>query len=100
MFVVVWAFRPNPAREAEFVQAYGPAGAWAELFRSDPRYLGGDLLRPADGSGRYLTLDRWLSRAGFEAFRTARREEYEALDLACAALTATEERVGEYECEE
>jgi heme-degrading monooxygenase HmoA len=100
MFVVVWAFRPNPAREADFVREYGPDGAWVNLFRSDPRYLGSELFRPADGSGRYLTLDRWQSRAAFEAFRTARRDEYEALDRACEALTASEERVGEYETQE
>jgi heme-degrading monooxygenase HmoA len=97
MFVVVWAFRPNPAREPEFVEAYGPNGTWVALFRSDPRYLGSDLLRPADGSERYLTLDRWRSREAYEAFRTARRDEYEAIDRACEALTASEERIGEFE---
>lgn len=100
MFVIVWAFRPNPAREAEFVEAYGPAGAWVTLFRTDPRYLGSELLRPADGSGRYLTVDRWRTRAAFEAFRAARRDEYDALDRACEALTASEERLGEYDFEE
>ena len=100
MFVVVWAFRPNPAREADFVEAYGPDGAWVALFRSDPGYFGTEVLQPADGSGRYLTLDRWQTRAAFEAFRAARRDEYEILDRICEALTSSEEHVGEYECEE
>jgi heme-degrading monooxygenase HmoA len=96
VYVIVWAFRPRPGREPEFERAYGPAGDWVALFRAAPGYLGTDLLRAADGSGRYLTVDRWESRAAYEAFRAARRAEYEALDRAGGTLTASEERVGDY----
>jgi heme-degrading monooxygenase HmoA len=96
VYVIVWAFRPRPGREAEFERAYGPAGDWVALFRQAPGYLGTELLRPADDAGRYLTVDRWESRAAYEAFRAARRALYEALDRACEPMTASEERVGEY----
>jgi len=71
VYVIVWAFRPWPGREIEFEQAYGPVGRWAILFREAPGYLGTDLLRAADGSGRYLTVDRWQSPQAQEAFRAA-----------------------------
>jgi heme-degrading monooxygenase HmoA len=96
VYVIVWTFRPWPGRAAEFEREYGPAGGWAALSRDAPGYLGSDLLRAADGSDRYLTVDRWESSAAYEAFWAARRTEYEALDRACAALTASEERVGDY----
>ena len=96
MFVIVWAFRPRPGREAEFERAYGPEGGWAGLFRQAPEYLGTDLFRAADGSGRHLTVDRWQSREAYEAFRAARRAEYEALDRTGEQLTASEEPLGDY----
>jgi len=96
VYVIVWKFRPQPGREVEFERAYGPAGDWGTLFRGAPGYVGTDLFRAADGSGQYLTVDRWESRAAYEAFRVARRAEYEAMDRACEALTASEERVGDY----
>ena len=83
MYVIVWTFRPRPGRAADFEWEYGPAGSWAALFRDAPGYyLGTDLLRAADGSGHDLTVDRWKSSAAYEAFRVARRAEYEALDRA------------------
>jgi heme-degrading monooxygenase HmoA len=96
VYVIVWAFRPRPGREADFERAYGPAGAWVALFRQAPGYLGTELFRPAEDAGQYLTVDRWDSRAAYEAFRAERRAEYDALDRACEGLTASEERVGEY----
>jgi heme-degrading monooxygenase HmoA len=96
VYVIVWAFRPRPGREPEFEQAYGPGGGWATLFREAPAYLGTELLRAVGGPGRYLTVDRWQSRAAYEAFRAARPAEYEALDQACEALTSSEERVGDF----
>jgi heme-degrading monooxygenase HmoA len=96
VYVIVWAFRPRPGREVEFERAYGPRGSWVTLFREAPGYLGTELLRAADGSGRYLTVDRWESQGVYEAFRVARRAEYEALDHACETLTASEERVGDF----
>jgi heme-degrading monooxygenase HmoA len=96
VYVLIWAFRPGPGREIEFEQAYGPRGSWADLFQKAPGYLGTDLLRAADDSGRYLTVDRWQSRGAYEAFRVSRPAEYEILDRACEALTASEERLGDY----
>jgi hypothetical protein len=46
--------------------------------------------------GRYQTLDRWESREAYEAFRAPRRAEYDARDHAGEALTASEDRLGDY----
>ncbi|HET8948259.1 MAG TPA: NUDIX domain-containing protein [Candidatus Polarisedimenticolia bacterium] len=93
--VLVWEFAPAAGREAEFERAYGPEGDWARLFRRDPAYLGTELLRGA--AGRYLTLDRWLSRAAFEAFKKREAAEYAALDRRMEALTSHEAALGSFD---
>ncbi len=40
MFVVVWQFEIAEEKVAAFEAAYGPDGAWAELFRASADYLG------------------------------------------------------------
>jgi heme-degrading monooxygenase HmoA len=96
MFVVVWQFEIAEEKIAGFEAAYGPAGAWAELFGTSPKYLGTELLHDAYVPGSYLTIDRWVSEEDFRAFRKDHDPEYEALDRACDPLTSRETRIGAY----
>jgi heme-degrading monooxygenase HmoA len=96
-YAIVWELRPRPGREEEFERAYGPEGDWARLFRRAEGYLGTELLRDPAGPGRYLTIDRWASRAAFAAFKRAHGAEYEALDRACEGLTERESSLGSFE---
>jgi len=88
MFVVVWHFEIAEEKVAAFEAAYGPAGAWAQLFRASPNYLGTELLRDAYIPGSYLTIDRWASEEDFRAFRKDHDPEYESLDRTCDASPA------------
>lgn len=96
MFVVVWKFEIAEDKVPSFEAAYGPEGAWAQLFRSAPNYLGTELLRDAYVPGAYLTIDRWASEDAFRAFRKDHDQEYEQLDRACDSLTSSETRIGAY----
>ena len=96
MFVVIWQFEIAEEKIAAFEAAYGPEGAWAQLFRSSPDYQGTELLRDAYISGNYLTIDRWTNEDAFRAFRKDRDAEYEALDRQCDALTGREMRIGAF----
>ncbi len=96
MFVVVWQFEIAEEKMAGFESAYGSSGAWAQLFRSSPKYLGTELLRDAYIPGVYLTIDRWASEEDFRAFRKEHDQEYETLDRACDDLTGRETRIGAY----
>ena len=96
MFVVVWQFEIAEDKVAGFEAAYGTDGAWAQLFRTSPEYLGTELLRDAYVPGNYLTIDRWSSEQAFRAFRKDHDGEYEVLDRKCDALTGRETRVGAY----
>lgn len=96
-FLVVWEYDVAPAQQAAFEKAYASDGAWAAFFSADPDYVGTRLARHGDRSGTYLTIDRWRSRAAYEAFNTAHRSRYEELDRGFAALTESERCVGTYE---
>ena len=96
MFVVVWQFEIAEEKIAAFEAAYGPEGAWAQLFRNSPEYQGTELLRDAYVPGKYLTIDRWTSEEAFRAFRKTHDADYETLDRACDALTSRETRIGAY----
>ena len=65
-----------------------------DFFRRGTGFVGTDLLRDEAG---YVTIDRWTSKTDYERFRSAREEEYAALDEKLAELTEAEEKLGEYE---
>jgi heme-degrading monooxygenase HmoA len=96
MFVVVWQFEIGEENVPAFEAAYGREGAWAQLFRSSPNYLGTELLRDAYIPGSYLTVDRWASEDDFRAFRKDHDAEYESLDRSSDSLTSRETRIGAY----
>ena len=96
MFVVIWNFEIAKEKVAGFEAAYGPEGAWAQLFRTSPDYHGTELLRDAYVPGSYLTIDRWTSEEAFRAFRKNHDADYEKLDRQCDDLTGRETRVGAY----
>jgi heme-degrading monooxygenase HmoA len=97
MYVILWRFRPLEGLESEFERAYGPSGEWALLFRRGDGYLGTELLRRFDDPGEYLTLDRWASRAAYEAFRERFSSEYRQLDRRLEELTEEEALIGTFE---
>ncbi|SRR6266496_4783149 len=96
-FTVVWEFHVPASQLRAFEKAYGPEGAWAQLFRTGEGYVRTDLLRDRDTPGRYLTIDYWVSRRAFLNFKKRKRAEYESLDEKCAAFTGKEKMLGEFE---
>lgn len=96
MIVIVWEFRVQPDRAADFERAYGPEGDWARLFRRSPAYRGTELLRDPQDPERYLTLDRWEDASDFEAFKARNGDGYRALDAICEPLCSDERLVGRF----
>jgi heme-degrading monooxygenase HmoA len=94
---LVWQFETDAARQADFEAAYGAEGEWARLFRQSDGYLGTELYRTMGEVPRYVTVDRWISRGAFDAFRLRYGAEYAALDERCGLLTAREAFLGDGE---
>ena len=95
--VRLWKFRPPRGREADFAEAYGSTGVWAQLFGRASGYRGTDLFRPADDGGWWLTVDRWVSERDFEAFQERFGQEYRELDVELEGLSGEEQFVGIFE---
>ena len=95
-FTALWKFHVKPESISTFEKIYSPDGAWAQLFRQSPDYLGTELLRDLDHPGCYLTLDRWISREALQRFKQNHHAGYAALDKKCEALTESEVFLGDF----
>lgn len=94
MYEIIWEYEVEASRAQAFEAFHGPDGVWARLFRSADGFLETVLFRDVARPGHYLTLDRWSSRATYEAFRVDARVDYERLDAAGAGLALTERPLG------
>ena len=97
MFVRVWRFRPKGGFEDEFEALYGGDGAWTRLFRLGRGYLGTDVERVTDTPPVYRPIDRWESRAAWDAFRREYGALYDSLDRQAELVTDMEQLVEEFD---
>lgn len=97
MFIILWEYRVRQEKLNEFMRTYAADGAWAELFKKADGYLGTELMQDKTQPERFLTIDRWNSKANFEAFQARWQIEYEALDKQCEGLTESEILLGRWE---
>src|SRR5215469_3313233 len=95
-YVIVWEFMVKPGVGAEFVEKYGPEGAWARFFRQSEGYIRTELVKDVAAERRFLTLDYWKSEEEFNRFRKQHLAEYERLDKEFAGLTKQETRLGAF----
>lgn len=97
MVCVIWQFVAHADKTAEFERAYSKSGPWVELFRRVPGYRSTMLLKDAENSRRYITVDCWKNLASFVAVRERFATEYEELDRNCEELVEDERRIGIFE---
>jgi len=82
--------------EAQFIEAYGAEGAWAQLFGQAPGFVGVELTRSVSHPSRFFTFDTWESSAAYQSFCEKNSAAYGALDLKLAGLTDWERKVGAF----
>lgn len=97
MVVIIWEYRVNRSRVADFEKIYGEHGAWVELFQKGSGYLGTALLRNSNDPYHYMTIDRWQSYANYESFLSTWKKEYQNLDTQSEDLTDQEISLGKWE---
>lgn len=100
MYTVVWSFDVKPDQVKAFERMYGPDGDWVRLFRRAPGFAGTELRRETDRRAHYLTIDRWRTREDYRRFKETFASEYALLDVRCAGLTESEQKVGDFEMNE
>ncbi len=91
---VLWEYLVKSEFLEQFVEIYGPHGAWAELFARYPGYLGTDLVRDTANDRRFITKDRWVSYAAYSDMKHRSRKVYQAIDEQCEKLTVDETYIG------
>jgi heme-degrading monooxygenase HmoA len=94
MYRIVWEYSVRAEAVEKFKRIYGAEGAWIELFKRSPDYVGTDLYSSVNDPNRYITVDRWRTRTGYEQFRKANATDYAALDDSCETLLAHERTLG------
>ena len=100
MYVYLWEFFvPDEHRQA-FERDYADGGAWTQLFRRAPGYVGTELLADRELPGRYVTIDRWTDLAAYKAFRLDYADDYRALDTQCEGYTRREVALGTFDAVE
>jgi heme-degrading monooxygenase HmoA len=90
MYLILWEYNVKAENQSEFEETYSPTGAWASLFKKGAGYLGMELLRDEENPLRYLTIDRWASKAEYEAFLSTWEQAYAQMDAQCEGLTERE----------
>lgn len=95
-YIAIWEFTVPADQTSAFIEAYGPAGLWAQLFRRAAGYRGSELYQDRETPHRFVTLDFWLSEQSWRDFTTAFAADYEALDRSCEHLTTSERPLGSF----
>jgi heme-degrading monooxygenase HmoA len=95
-YTYLWEFLVDPEDETQFVEHYGPDGAWVRLFEQAEGFIETRLLKDKDRPGRYVTMDRWTCLSAYEAFRERFAVAYAALDQHCEGLTQSEVSMGAF----
>lgn len=98
VFARIWAYSVESRSRPRFEGVYGPDGEWAALFRRGDGYLGTELLSDESDVHRYLTIDYWVSKEAWIAFRDRFSEAYQDMDRRCDTLIAGETHVGDFLC--
>jgi heme-degrading monooxygenase HmoA len=100
VLVILWEYMVRPERLADFEQLYRPDGAWVELFRRSPGFVGTTLLRDAHNAHRFVIEDRWTSEASYEAFKLEFATEYEQLSARGERSFRAEHLIGRFDSTE
>lgn len=95
-FAYMWEFIVPEASRREFEAHYAPGGSWGQMFRQHSGYIETVLLHDLELPQRYVTVDRWVSREAYDAFRSTCAAEYEQLDRQCEGLASEETFMGAF----
>jgi hypothetical protein len=99
MFVVLWEFDVKSECIEKFTIAYAASGDWARLFAADPQFREKRLLQNISEPLRFVTMDIWESRAGYERFLNEKADAYGDLDAKCADWTTAERHLNSFDAD-
>ena len=87
MVEIVWEFVVKEGAIGQFELAYGPGGAWSNLFARSPGFRGITVLRDTKNRRRYLAIDVWDTEGQREQTLAECEGEYAELEAALGEWT-------------
>jgi hypothetical protein len=96
MIEIVWEYIVKEEARGHFELAYGPGGAWSELFARSPGFRGITVLRDTDNPRRYLTVDIWDAAGQREQALAECEAETAELEAALGEWTESRTAVGTF----
>lgn len=95
MYYIIWSYRIDQGKQAQFEKEYSRNGTWFKFFEECDDYLGTELIKNND-DGSYLLIDKWISKETYDRFVSDNSPKYNELNDHLQNLYAIESRVGEY----
>ncbi|MDF2178597.1 antibiotic biosynthesis monooxygenase [Aliiglaciecola sp. CAU 1673] len=96
LFTYIWEYRVANKNLDEFVRLYGPQGEWVTLFKKADGYIGTELLQDQYDSNRFITIDKWRSKADWQSFAEEYRHAFNLIDATGEQLTQSERMIGQF----
>jgi len=94
MIEIISEFVIKEEARGRFELAYGPGGAWGQVFARSPGFRGVTLLRDTQDRRRYLMIEVWDTEAQRERALAERRAEYASLSAALAEWSEARAELG------
>ena len=94
MIEIAQEFFVKEEARGQFELAYGPGGAWSNLFARSPGYRGTTVLRDTEDRRRYLTITVWSSAALQARALAQKKVEYAELQATFDAWTESKADLG------
>jgi hypothetical protein len=94
MIQIIRAFLVKAGCEDIFILAYGPGGAWSNLFDRSPGYRGTTMLSDTHNPRRYLTMDLWNDQIQWEQALADNQAKYTELEASFAEWTESQTEIG------
>jgi heme-degrading monooxygenase HmoA len=96
MIEIIWEFVVKEEARGQFELAYGPGGAWSDLFARCPGFRGTTVLRNMENPRRYLTIDLWDTLSQREEWLAEHKAQQAGLEAAFNEWTDSRSAVGTF----
>jgi hypothetical protein len=97
MIEIVWECVVKEASRGQLGLAFGPGGAWSNLFAGRVGFHGTTVLRDTENPLRHLIIDIWDSLAQWEQTLSRSSEEYSRLEATFAGWTESRQKLGVFQ---
>ena len=97
MVEIIREFLVKEEARGHFELAFGPGGAWSNLFGQCKGFRGTTLLRGIKDRRRYVSVELWDTEEQREQALAGRQAEYSSLDANFAEWTESQTEVGVFQ---